>query len=203
MSPLALLLLRRATIYALVLAVLLVAGPRLLTALGLLGPSLEEEIESAQRSLQAASSYGASEAEPAYARASKALADARAAAARGERWTAKRAISLARESALDAQRAALAGREESRKAAQKVVADVDRALNELEDLFAQVQKRVDKKESDRLFALMKGTRQRSAALVLHFEEQAYAKVVAGEQEVRELLASTRQELLAAGKRPGS
>jgi hypothetical protein len=205
MSPLALLLLRRATIYALVLAVLLVVGPKLLTAFGILGPSLEEEIESVERSLLAARSYGASEAEPTHARAAQALARARAAASRRERWQAKRALGEARESAIDAQRAALAAREESRQAAHKVIGEVDRALNELEDLFGEVRKRVDKKESDRLFSLMKATRQKSAALFLLFEEQSYAKVVAGDKEVREILASTRQQLLEAraGRRAGS
>jgi hypothetical protein len=198
MSPLALLLLRRATIYALVLAVLLVAGPWLLTSFGLLGPSLEEEIESAERSLLAARSYGAGEGEPALARAVTALAEARAAAARRERWQAKTAIRTARESALEAQRAALATRAESRKAAQKIVAEIDRALNELEELYGQASKRVDKKESERLFGLMKSTRQESAALLLLFEEQSYAKVQAGEKQVRELLASTRRELAGAG-----
>jgi flagellar biosynthesis GTPase FlhF len=196
-SPLALLLLRRAAGYALVFAVLLWASPKILTSFGILGPSLDEEIASAERSLIAARSYGASEQDPFYARAAQALIRARAAVARNERWQAKRAIAEARENAIDAQRAALATREESRKAAQKVVAEIDRSLNELEDLFADARKKVDKQEADRLFALMKSTRQRSAALVLFFEEQSYAKVVAGEREVRELLASTRQELLAA------
>lgn len=205
MSPLALLLLRRAAGYALVIAVLLWASPKILTSFGILGPSLEEEIQSAERSLTAARSYGAPETEPAYARAAQALVRARQAAARNERRQAKRAIAEARENAIDAQRIALATREESRKAAQKVVADVDHGLNELEDLFSDVRKRADKKEVDRLFALMKSTRQRSAALFLFFEEQSYAKVVAGEKEVRDLLASTRQELLTtlAGGRAGS
>lgn len=205
MRPLALLLLRRVAGYALVFAVLLWASPKILTSFGILGPSLEEEIQSAERSLTAARSYGAPETEPAYARAAQALVRARQAAARNERRQAKRAIAEARENAIDAQRIALATREESRKAAQKVVADVDHGLNELEDLFSDVRKRADKKEVDRLFALMKSTRQRSAALFLFFEEQSYAKVVAGEKEVRDLLASTRQELLTtlAGGRAGS
>lgn len=205
MSPLALLLLRRATMYAVVFAALLWATPKLLTSFGILGPTLDEEIESVERSLVAARSYGAPVTEPAYARAAQALLRAREAAGRKERWQAKRALAEARLDAIDAQRVALATREESRRAAQKVVAGVDRAINELEDLYSDVQKRVDKKEVDRLFALMKSTRQRSAVLVLAYEEQNYAKVVAGEKEVRELLASTRQELIQAraGGRGGS
>ena len=205
MSPLALLLLRRATIYAVVFAALLWVTPKLLTSFGILGPTLDEEIESVERSLVAARSYGALVTEPAYARAAQELLRAREAAGRSERWQARRAVAEARLGAIDAQRVALATREESRREAQKAVAVIDRALNELEELYSDVQKRVDKKEVDRLFGLMKSTRQRSAVLILAYEEQSYAKVVAGEKEVRDLLAATRQELIQAraGGRAGS
>jgi hypothetical protein len=197
MRPLALVLLRRLAVYALVFALLLWAAPKLLTSVGLLGPSLDEEIASAERLLFAAKSYGAAESEPAYARAAQALQRAREAAARQERWPARRAIQEARENAIDAQRLALAQREEMRKSAQRVVAEVDRGLNELEDLFSDVRKQVSKQEADRLFTLMKGTRQRSATLFLLFEEQSYAKVVAGEKDVKELLEAARQQLRSA------
>jgi hypothetical protein len=199
MSTLALLLLRRVTLYAVVFAVLLGTLPRLL------GPSLEEEIVSAENSLGAAQSYGAKPDEASYAGAVGAIAKAREHAARKERWPAKRAIAEARAAALDAQRVALATREESRRGAQKTVNEIDRQLNELEDLYADVVKKVEKKDTERLFALMKSTRQRSAELLLLFEEQSYEKVLAGAAEVRPILASTRAELAAAraGKRPGS
>ena len=199
MSPLALQLLRRIAGYALVFALLLWAAPKLLGGLGLFGPSLDDEIAAAERLLHAAKSYGAPESEPAYVRAGQALQRAREAAARNDRWQARRAISEARENAIDAQRLALATREESRRTAQRVVNEVDHGLNELEDLYSDVSKRLDKKEADRLFALMKTTRQRSATLFLLYEEQSYAKVVAGEKEVKELLAATRQQLQAASR----
>jgi hypothetical protein len=126
-----------------------------------------------------------------------ALQKAREAAGKGERWPARRAIAETREHAIDAQRLALATREEARRAAQRVVAEVDHGLNELEDLYSEVRKTIDKREADRLFALMKTTRQRSATLFLLYEEQSYAKVVAGEKEVKQLLAETRQQLQAA------
>jgi len=197
MSPLALQLLRRIAGYALVFALLLWAAPKLLTSVGLLGPGLDDEIAAAERQLHAAKSYGAPESEPAYARASQALQRAREAASRNERWQARRALVEARENAIDAQRLALATREESRRSAQRVVAEIDRGLNELEDLYTDIRKTIDKKEADRLFALMKTTRQRSASLFLLYEEQNYAKVVAGEKEVKQLLASTREQLQAA------
>jgi hypothetical protein len=197
MSPLALQLLRRIAGYALVFALLLWAAPKLLTGLGLLGPGLDDEIAAAERLLHAAKSYGAAESEPAYLRAAQALQRAREAASRNERWQARGAIAEARENAIDAQRLALATREESRRTAQRVLSEVDRGLNELEDLYSDVAKTIDKKEADRLFALMKTTRQRSASLFLLYEEQNYAKVVAGEKEVKQLLAETRQQLQAA------
>lgn len=205
MSPLALLLLRRVTLYAAVFAVLLATLPRLLTAFGVLGPSLEEEIVSAENSLGAAKSYGARVDEASYARAAAAIASAKKHAARKERWPAKRAIAEARAASLDAQREALAIREESRRSAQKTVNEIDRQLNELEDLYADVVKKIEKQDSERLFGLMKSTRQKSAALFLLFEQQSYDKVLAGAGEVRPILAGTRAELIAAraGKRAGS
>jgi hypothetical protein len=197
MSPLALLLLRRVTLYAVVLAVLLATVPRLLTAFGVLGPSLEEEIGSAENSLGAARSYGAKADEPAYKRAAEAIAKAREHAARSERWPAKRALGEAREAALEAQRVALATREESRRGAQKTVNEIDRQLNELEDLYGDVVKQLEKPEAERLLAMMKSTRQKSATLILLFDEQGYEKVLAGAADVRSILAATRAELLAA------
>jgi hypothetical protein len=158
MSPLAVLLLRRIGLYALVLAALILAGPPILTTFGVIGPSLEEEIDAAARSLQAARSYGAQESEANYLRGSQALERARQHAARKERWQSRRAIAEALASAIEAQRAALATREELRRSAQKVVSDVDRQLNELEDLFTDASKVVGKEESARLFGMMKSVR---------------------------------------------
>jgi hypothetical protein len=204
MSPLAVLLLRRIGLYALVLTALIVAGPPILTTFGVIGPSLEEEIDAAARSLQAARSYGAQESEANYLRGSQALERARQHAARRERWQSRRAIAEALESAVEAQRAALATREELRRSAQKVVGDIDRQLNELEDLYTDASKVVSKEETARLFGMMKNVRTRTAALFLASEEQNYAKVTAGENDARQLLAEARKELIAAraGRRAG-
>ena len=96
LSPLALLLLRRATGYALIFAVLLWASPKILTTFGIMGPSLDEELASTERSLAAARSYGATEQDPSYARGAQALARARAAAAKNDRWPARSALAEAR-----------------------------------------------------------------------------------------------------------
>ena len=58
MSPLALELVRRLSWLALIVAAVLLAAPPALTYLGLLGPSVPDQIEAAERALTAARSYG-------------------------------------------------------------------------------------------------------------------------------------------------
>lgn len=197
MSPLSLLLLRRGALYALVLAVLLLTVPRLLTAVGVLGPSIEEEISSVEGMLQAAKAYGARPDDPEFAGATQALDRARAAAARSERWTAKRALAEARDRGLQSQRAALATREEARRQAQKIVLETDRAVNELEDLYSEATRGLDKQGTSRLLSMMKATRQRAASLWLAFEEENFDRVIADEPAVREVLRAARTELRSA------
>ncbi|MGE0454357.1 MAG: hypothetical protein AB7O37_16380 [Vicinamibacteria bacterium] len=203
MSPLALALLRRAAAYALLLAVLLAVVPRLLGFLGWIGPSLDEEIAGVERSLAAAQTYGAEETEANYAQARATLAAARELQRRGERFQAKRRLAEARSAALSAQRVALTSREQSRRAAQKVVAETDRRMNELEDLYGQVTRDLDKPTVSRLFSRMKATRQKAAALWLNFEQQSYGRVLADERAVIEALDAARLELRAAqaGRQP--
>jgi hypothetical protein len=197
MSPLSLLLLRRAALYALVFAVILLTVPRLLTAIGVLGPSVDEEIASVEGMLQAAQAYGAGAGDPEFGAATQALDRARAAAARSERFSAKRALVLARDHAIRAQRAALATREEARRQAQKIVLETDRAVNELEDLYSQATRGLDKQTTSRLLAMMKATRQKAASLWLAFEEGNFDRVVEDEPAVREVLRAARSELREA------
>ena len=58
MSPLLILFLRRLAVFALLLAVLLLVLPRLLTEVGVLGPTAEDLIASAASAVDAARSYG-------------------------------------------------------------------------------------------------------------------------------------------------
>jgi len=197
MSPLALALLRRAAAYALLLAVLLALVPRVLGFFGLVGPSLDEEIAGVERSLAAAQVYGAEEAEANYARARRALAAARELQGRGDRFGARRRLAEARTDAISAQRVALTTREQSRRAAQKVVAEADRRMNELEDLYEQVTRDLDKPTVSRLFSLMKATRQKAASQWLAFEQRSYGRVLADERDVLDALDAARLELRAA------
>jgi hypothetical protein len=197
MSPLSLLLLRRAALYALVFAVLLLTVPRLLTAVGVLGPSVDEEIAAVEGMLQAAQAYGARVGDPDFGAATQALDRARAAATRSERFSAKRALVEARDHAIRAQRAALATHEEARRQAQKVVLETDRAVNELEDLYSEATRGLDRQATSRLLSMMKATRQKAASLWLAFEEENYDRVMEDEPAVREVLRAARTELRAA------
>jgi hypothetical protein len=203
MSPLALALLRRATTFALLLAVLLAVVPRVLGFFGLIGPSLDEEIAGVERSLAAAQAYGALESEENYARARATLAAARELQGRGERLQARRRLAEAGAAAISAQRVALTTREQSRRAAQKAVAETDRRMNDLEDLYEQVTRDLDKPTVSRLFSLMKATRQKAATQWLAFEQQGYGRVLADEPAVQGALEAARLELRAAqaGRRP--
>src|SRR5262245_49183818 len=69
----AVLLLRRIAIAAIAASLLLWLGPRVLTELGLLGPSVEEHIAAADRTLRAAESYGATRATPSFVEAAATL----------------------------------------------------------------------------------------------------------------------------------
>ncbi len=194
MGPLTVLFLRRLAVAALVLAVLLAFGPRLLTDFGVIGPGAAGEIREAQQAVDAARSYGAPAGMPALADALRQLSLARDLAARGERREARRVAIQARRRGIDAQRDALSARAEIHKRAQAVVADVDRRLNELEDLYTRVTPSLDKAVVRQLFGLMKETREAGAGVSLAFEQGNDEKVVADEGAVRERLEAARARL---------
>src|SRR5262245_22666933 len=115
MSPLALQLLRRIAILALSLAVGLAVVPRLLTQLGLIGPSVDEEIALASRAVEAALSYGAKPGQIPFDAAMQELHEARELAGRGHGQAARHAARRAEARAIEAQRYALATRDERRR----------------------------------------------------------------------------------------
>src|SRR5437660_502285 len=137
MNPLTLALLRRVAIYALLLASGLLAVPAALTELGLMGPTADERIESAQRALQAARAYGA-EGLSVYGEASRELDRARQLAREGSDRAARHAAARAERAAVAAQRSALVTREDERRRAEAIVNDVDKQLNDLENLYSAV-----------------------------------------------------------------
>ena len=197
MSPLLIQLLRRVAVWSLTLAVVLLVGPRVLTELGLIGPTPEELVDGAARSLEVARTYGADEQLAPFAAAAKELETARDLARRGQRREARRAAATVVSLANEAQRLALSRREEERRRAEAIVKDVDRILNELEDLYGVVTRDLDKARVSRLLSLMKESRRVGAALFLANDQGNYRKVLQDEKATKEALAAARETLRSA------
>ena len=197
MSPLLILFLRRLAVFALLLAVLLLVLPRLLTEVGVLGPTAEDLIASAASAVDAARSYGASEELPSYVAAQKELVSARSLLQAGRQGEARKVAQRATEKAVVAQRDGLVHRDQSRRRADAIVKEVDRRLNELEALYGRVSKMVDKKRVTDLLSLMKGARQAGSGLVLAFEQDDYVRVIKGESAAFATLDAVRDELRKA------
>jgi len=195
-------LLRRLAILALVAAALFLIVPRVLVELGVLGPSPQEEVETAARAIAAARAYGAGEDQPDLAAGLRDLERARQLAGSGQGREARRLAAQVRAHAVDAQRAALAAHEDSRQQAKLIVDRIDAEMNRLEDLYAEVAAGRGSQDVSRLMSLMKSARQTGAGLFLAYEQGEYRKVIDGEGPVLEALEGAAQTLQAEeGKRP--
>ena len=194
MSPLLTLFLRRLAVVALLLTVLLLVLPRLLTEVGILGPTAEELMASATAAVEAARSYGATEELPSFVAAEKELLAARSLLQAGRQREAKKSARRTTEKAVVAQRDGLIHLDQRRRRADAIVKEVDRRLIELEALYTRVSKAVDKKRLSELLSLMKGARQAGAGLVLAFEQEDFARVIAGETAAFATLDAVRAEL---------
>jgi len=199
MGPTALRFLRRVSVGAFALAILVAVVPWVLTELGFLGPTPREEVEAAQRVVDAARAYGAPESEPSLGAAVEALERARSFAASGNRRKTRRAALDARARGIEAQRVALASREDVRRRARTVVDGVDSLLNDLEDLYAEAAVGKQREEVADLLSLMKNARQSGASLFLAYEQGDYARVTEGEKAATDTLLGARAILRA--KRP--
>jgi hypothetical protein len=186
MRPLALHLMRRVALYALIAALLLIVVPRALTELGIIGPTPEEDLATAGHVLDAARAYGATEEQPAFKAGLEAMARARQLAGPRPR-EARRAAAEARQRGVEAQRVALAVREDSRRNAKRIVVAADDKLNELEDLYYQAAVGKTKKEMAPLLSLMKVARQAGAGLVLAYEQEDFGQVLTSEKAAFEIL----------------
>ncbi|MFI5183819.1 MAG: hypothetical protein ACHQNV_05440 [Vicinamibacteria bacterium] len=201
MRPLALHLMRRVALYALVVAFLLVAVPWVLTELGVVGPTPEEHLAAAGRALDAARAYGATPEQAAFRAGLEALARGRQLAAGRKGREARRAADEARDLGIEAQRIALATREEARRHAKRIVDAADGRLNELEDLYSEVTVGKTKQEVAPLLSLMKGARQAGAGLFLAFEQDDYGRVIAGEKAAMGVLDEAQAALKGTHKKP--
>jgi hypothetical protein len=197
MRPLALYLLRRLALYALLLTALLILVPWALRQAGLIGPSAAAQVASAARVIQAARAYGATDGTSELGRAERALAEARKRAAAGDQRGARSAAEEARTNGLAAQRTALAAQEDLRSRARAIVNATDDRLNELEDLYAQATSGKDKATVSSLLSLMKVSRQEGAGLFLAYEEGDYARVVGSAPAATAALQAARETLIRA------
>jgi len=197
MSPLLVQFLRRLAVLALLLALVLLVVPRLFTNLGVIGPTAEDLTASAAASVEAARSYGATDDLPSFVAAQKELETARSLVQADRQREARAAARRAAEKAVVAQRDGLIHRDESRRRANAIVTEADRRLNELENLYGRAAKIVDKARVPELLSLMKGARQAGSGLVLAFEQDDYARVIAGEKAAFATLDAVRAELRKA------
>ena len=197
MRPLALHLLRRGALYALVAAGLLAVVPPALLEFGVLGEKAGTVIERASRAVDAARSYGATAEMPALREADRQLQAARDFARQGEDREARRAAAAARASAVEAQRAALVTQQEQHSRAEAIVDDVDKRLNSLEESYTVMTTGLDKATVGPLFSLMKTARAAGGNLTLAYEQGDYAKVLRDEPAAIEVIESTRTTIKSA------
>jgi hypothetical protein len=197
MRPLALHLLRRAALFALVAAALLLAVPRVLTELGVLGEDAATTVDRAGRAVEAARAYGATSDMSAMRDAEQRLQSARDLVRRGEKREARRAAAAATTDAVEAQRAALVARQDAQRRAEAIVHDVERRLDDLEDSYGQVAAGLDKTAVAPLFSRMKAARAAGGGLTLAYEQQDYAKVLRDQPAAIEVIESTAATLRSA------
>jgi hypothetical protein len=190
-------LLRRLTVYAFVASALIWAVPRFLVEFGVLGPSPDDAIATADHALEAARTYGATPDIPAFAAAQKELERARALAAQNHGREARHVSKHAQELAVEAQRMALVRRDETRHHATLVYNDLDRQINDLEKLYSAVTPRLEKSEVGELLTLMKVTRASAGALFLAYQQEDFKSVVEGEAKAKSAIAQMRGRLESA------
>jgi hypothetical protein len=177
--------------------VLLLFAPRLLTELGVLGPGAEELVATAAAAVDAARGFGATEDLTSFAEAGRHLETARSALRAGREREARQGAKTAMEHALLAQRDGLIRRDSERRRAAAVVDEADRRLIELEGLYGRVLKTADKQRVPELLSLMKTARQAGSGLILLYEQDEFARVLAGEKEAFATLSAVRDELRKA------
>jgi len=192
-------LMRRIAILALVLSAVLWIGPLVLTEMGVLGPRPEECIANADRALAAARTYGAASI-PVFQQAEHERDRARELARGGQAREARRAAEKATALATEAQKQALVRRSDSQQRAEVVYTDLDKQINDLEKLYSATAPGLEKQQVGELLSLMKMTRQSAGVVFLAYEQKDWNGVLGGEAHAREVIAGTRSKLQSM-KRP--
>ena len=189
----ALRLMRRIAVVALVASAVLWVGPLVLTELGVMGPRPEECIETADRALKVARSYGAASL-PVYQKAEHERDRARELVRSGQPRDARRAAEQAATLATEAQKEALVRRSDAQQRAEVVYTDLDKEINDLEKLYSAAAPGLEKEQVGQILSLMKITRQSAGVVFLAYEQKDWNGVLGGEAHAREVIAGTRQAL---------
>ncbi|HUG54325.1 MAG TPA: hypothetical protein VMR21_12020 [Vicinamibacteria bacterium] len=192
-------LLRRITVAALVLSALLWVVPFVLTEMGVLGPSPEEWVQSADRAITLARGYGAGSL-PDFQKAEHERDRARDLARAGQRRETGRAAERAVALATEAQKQALVHRAQRQQEAEAVYNDLDRQINDLEKLYASVTPGLEKEQIGQLLRLMKVTRQSAGVVFLAYEKEDWEAVLRAQVRARDTISGTRRTLESA-RRP--
>ena len=195
----ALRLMRRIAVLAIVLSAALWIVPRVLTELGVIGPSPEDCVANADRALAVARTYGGSSL-PIYQQAEHERDRARELVRTGPAREARRVAEQASALAIEAQKQALVRRSDTQERAQAVYTDLDKQINDLEKLYSATAPGLEKEQVGELLSLMKITRQSAGVVFLAYEQKDWNGVLSGEARAREVIAGTRKALQAA-KRP--
>jgi hypothetical protein len=203
MSPLALELVRRLSVLAVVLAAALLVVPWALNSLGVIGPDVQDRIGAAERALQVAREYGGVPTDAEFQKAEAELASARRLAGDGDAWQARRAAGRAAEQAVAAQRVALTAREGARRQVASVGADIDRKMNDLEELYARLAPEMGKTRAEAFVPRMKSARRAGAAVLLAIEEGDYRRALEMAPEALANLDEAHKNLESAATAPAA
>jgi hypothetical protein len=186
-------LLRRIAIIALVISALLWVVPPALTELGVIGPRPEEHIQTAERAIAVARTYGASSV-PDFQKAEHERDRARELARAGHGREARRAAERAKVFATEAQKQALVRQSDAQQQAFTAYNDLDKQINDLEKLYGAVTPGLEKAQVGQLLSLMKVTRQSAGTVFLAYEKEDWSGVLGGQAHAREVIAGTRKAL---------
>jgi hypothetical protein len=191
-------LLRGIAIFALVVSALLWVGPPLLTEVGLMGPTPEERVLTAERAMAIARSYGGASL-PQLQQAEHEAVRARELVHEGKGREARKVAEGALALATEAQRQALIRRTDSQQRAEAIYNDLDRQINDLEKLYSAVTPGLQKEQVGQMLSMMKVTRQTAGTVFLAYEQQDWGAVLKGEPNARQVISSTRDALQAVKK----
>ena len=190
-------LLRGVAVLCVAAAVALLVVPRALVHLGWLGPDTRQRVAAARKAVEVARTYGATADLQAMAAAEREMASAEALHDAGRHHEARHAAERAMRLAEQAQQAAIVRTQSRRIRAKQAIEQLDHGVDELEELYNQRTRGMARPRQKELFSEMKRVRAATAALVLAWEQNDFASVLAGEPQAKAIISAMRQQLLAS------